>query len=584
MRASRAFLTVTAAVLASTVLASCVFPTPPPGDPVPSLTLTALDEGAGVVTVTATPANFTPGEVQFRLDSGSTPIAVDRSAPFTVTLYTAEHRAGAHTVHALGIGGGYLVGESLPVQLRQPNFVFVLLDDLDEWASPYWDAMPQTRALLADRGLSFANAFVVDPLCCPSRATFLTGRYPHNTGVFSNTPPDGGYQQFRDGGAQNDTVATRLRAAGYRTGFVGKYLNGYPSDPTAVPPGWDEWFGLVGFIWFAYGYKANHNGTVLEYGSAESDYQTDVLADVAVDFVEGSEANDAQPFFLTVQPVAPHTFIEPAPRHANHPFVNAPLPTRPNTNEADVSDKPTWLRDGYPVLTQAEIDTLTADYRRAMGSLLAVDDLVADVAAALDANGELDDTVFVFSSDNGMNWGAHRHRGKEVPYEESLGVPFVVAGPGVRTGTESALVTNADFAPTVLHLAGLGEPADLDGRSLVPLLRATGAPWRSNFLVELNGTDDENLHTYADVLTTLSQQGRLVRTPTYRALRTTKYLYVEWYDGTPHEYELYDLRYDPYQLDNLLATPAGQSAYATIRQTLQARLDALKACTGAACR
>lgn len=568
------------------VASACVYPVPPAGAPVPSLTLTSTSSGAGLLTVRATPANFTPTEVQFRVDTwGGSPILLDTTAPFEVTIYTADHGAGPKNVNVLAKGGGYIVGETLQVQLRQPNFVFVLLDDLDDWATPYWTAMPQTKALVSDRGLDFQNAFVVDPVCCPSRATFLTGKYPHNTGVFANTQPDGGYRAFRDGGAENDTMATQLKGAGYRTAFVGKYLNGYESDSALVPPGWDEWFAITGNYLTGYDYSANHNGVTETYGSNPQDYQTDVLADRAVDFINAAEANDAQPFLLAAHPVAPHQFIPPAPRHLPNPFGNLTLPARPNFNEADVSDKPTWIRDGHPIPSQAEIDAETNDYRRFVGSLLAVDDMVADIASTLQAKGEWDDTVIVFTSDNGYNWLSHRLFNKMAPYEESIAIPFAIAGPGIRTGTASELVTNLDLAPTFLNLAGVPLPSNLDGRTLTPLLYGRSTSWRTNFLVELNGSYFPlRLHTFADVQNVIANFGRISVTPTYRALRTSRYLYVEWYWGTPHEYELYDLAVDPYQLDNLVATPQGAAAHAQLTALLQARLDTLKSCAGATCR
>lgn len=567
---------------------SCVWPEPPAGEPVPSLTLTYESSGAGEVTVTATPTDFIPDQVQFRIDAAyKAADVVDTTAPFEATFYTADHGPGEHFVHALGYDGTYFVGEDGTISLEQPNFVFVFVDDLDEIVMPYWDAMPNTEALVANGGLTFDEGFVVSPFCCPSRATVLTGNYAHNTGVFDNSGPDGGYAVFRDGGAENDTVATRLQAEGYETAFIGKYLNGYESDPALVPSGWDEWFGLSGWIFSGYGYTANHNGTSESYGFTSADYQTDVLRDVAVDFVDSTEAQDSKPFFLMVSTVAPHQNIPTAQRHQPNPFADLTLPMSPNFNEADVSDKPTWLRDGFPSATQEDIDEQTQWMRRGMGSMLAVDDLVASLESTLQANDELDDTVFVFMSDNGFNFLSHRLDHKMAPYEESLGVPFAMSGPTIRIGTESRYATNLDVAPTLLHLAGAGEQADMDGRSLVPLLRGDDPEWRTDFLVELNGTyfgAGENLHTLASVLEEIAENGRITRVPTYRALRTDQWLYVEWYWGDPHEYELYDIVADPHELDNLIATPAGQSQYAATTTALQARLDELKTCSGTTCR
>jgi N-acetylglucosamine-6-sulfatase len=473
---------------------------------------------------------------------------------------------------------------------ERPNFVFVLVDDLDETGGPYWDAMPKTRALIADRGLRFTRAFAPDPLCCPARATILTGMYPHNTGVW--TEADGGYEEFA-AGVEEKTLAVRLREAGYTTAFAGKYVNGYERDFDAVPPGWDEWFGLGGNFLDGYGYKVNHNGKVESRGSAAKDYQTDVLSREAMSFVQGTEATDRRPFLLFLAPSAPHWPMKPARRHAHNQFSDDALPRRANFNEADVSDKPYWLREGVSELDDAAIAKETQRYRRGMGTLLAVDDMVAGLADRLKANGEFEDTVFVFTSDNGYNRGAHRLRNKMAPYEESIRIPLAIAGSGIRTGRENRFVTHTDFAPTLLDMAGVTVPDDIDGRSLSPLLRDRKGPWRTDFLSEFHG----DYHPFVFVRTLADVQGAIrdgwfkslvpIRgtfVPTYRAVRDKDWLYVEWYAGDEHDYELYDMHSDPYQLSNLVATPGGAAQHATTTAALQGRLEALAMCRGISCR
>ena len=431
--------------------------------------------------------------------------------------------------------------------------------------------------------MTFSNGFATDPLCCPARATLLTGRYPHNTGVFDTTPPDGGWPTFVTSGAESDTLATRLQAAGYNTAMIGKYLAFY-ANPAITPPGWNEWFAFRGGYDYlnGYDYEVAHNGVLEAFGSTAADYQTDVLRDASLEYLDATEANDDQPFLLFLAPSAPHLPLPPAPRHAAHAWVSDPLPTRPNYDEVDVSDKPTWLRDGLGPISPALEMFFTFDHRQRMGALLAVDEMVADLVTRLDTNGELADTVFVFLSDNGYNLGSHRLAAKQAPYEESSRVPFIVSGPGVSIGTSDALVTHADLAPTLLDLAGL-DPSDLDGRSMVPLLDGGTPPWRSDFLLQYNGTFNQfkMFDTLADVQAIIAAGGAM-QVPTYRAVRTTQYLYVEWYGGTVHEYELYDVIADPYQLDNLLVTEPGvHDATAT---TLQVRLDALSSCAAATCQ
>ena len=462
-----------------------------------------------------------------------------------------------------------------------PNVVVFLVDDMDAMTMPLWDALPKTKAALADRGTTFTNAFAPDPLCCPARSTVLTGRYAHNTGVLADGVYGDGYAAFASG-AQQDTVATRLQGAGYRTAFIGKYLNGYEKDPSAVPPGWDEWFGLAGSFLAGYGYGANHNGAMESYGTASSDYLTDVLARTSVSFLRDAETDDEQPFLLLVAPSAPHASIPPAPRHADNAFTDAGLPLRPSFNEADVSDKPEWLREGVPPLAEEDMQT---EYRRMMGSLLAVDDLVADVVAQLQEADELDSTVLLFLSDNGFLFGAHRLGQKMAPYEESIRVPFVVAGPGVDHATSARMVSHADVMPTVLDLAGVPVPDSVDGRSLVPVLDGTVTDWRDDLLIEHNGTYSpyKMLHTLAQVRASIAG-GAQMSVPTYRGLRTDSHLYVQWYAGDEHDYELYDLEADPGQLDNLLATPTGRAEHEALVAELQARLDELVDCSGTACR
>jgi len=212
--------------------------------------------------------------------------------------------------------------------------------------------------------------------------------------------------------------------------------------------------------------------------------------------------------------------------------------------------------------------------------------MISTLAQQLKATGEFDQTEFVFTSDNGNSYGAHRLVNKQVPYEETIRVPLSIAGPGVRHADEGALVTHLDYTPTVLDLAGLGAAPELDGRSLVPLLHAAGAPWRNDFLIEYHGTYGiyYNVNTMDDVRYYTDQGLDLLGPPTYRAVRNESYLYVEWYAGDEHEYELYDLAADPFELDNLLATDAGRTANATLVAQLQARLEALGSCTGPTCR
>jgi N-acetylglucosamine-6-sulfatase len=443
-----------------------------------------------------------------------------------------------------------------PPPLR-PNLIVVVTDDM---AAEDLDHLPRIKSLLVDRGATFTRAFVTDSVCTPSRASILTGRYPHNHGALDNTPPLGGFKKFREDGREALTFATWLQAAGYRTALVGKYINGYPgADHRYVPSGWDEWYALF-FPEPYYDYEVNHHGLLERHGDQPPDYQTDVLAARAVDFVSQlPTGGERQPFLLYLAPHAPHQPDRPATRHETA-FAGLRAPRPPSFDEEDVSAKPGWVR-AQARLTPEVVDRIDDLYRRRLRTLLAVDEMVERILHAVAARGELDSTYVFLTSDNGFQLGAHRlDHGKGDAYEESIRVPLVVRGPGVRPGTCEEPVLNIDYAPTLAELAGTAAPAGVDGRSFVPLLHGRapgGGKWRTDFLVE---------HWTAD-------EGGI---PPYSALRSSSYLYVEYPE---EERELYDLRADPYELHNVHA-----AADPSLRERLSRRLAALKACAGATCR
>ncbi|MGL4174854.1 MAG: sulfatase family protein [Dermatophilaceae bacterium] len=461
-----------------------------------------------------------------------------------------------------------------------PNVVMIVMDDLDQVNTPYWDAMPQTKQLLADRGTVFENAFAPTPICCPARSTMFTGKYGHNTGVLTNSGDFGGWEQFVANGNEENTFATDLQAAGYRTGLAGKYLNGIEDDPTHVPPGWNEWYGSVDTNFFdGYGYSLNENGTIVQYGDAESDYVTDVMAAKSTDFIRRAAEGDT-PFLWSVNPSAPHYPLPPAPRHAGHRFADDEAPRPANYDEQDVSDKPQWLQDEAAQRSRLLGRVGDTDHQDRMGSLLAVDEMVAGIVDTLESTGELDNTYLMFVSDNGYNMGAHRLWQKQAPYEESLRVPLVVAGPEAQAGTSTDMVLLTDIAPTVLELAGLEVPADMDGRSLVPQLRGESpAGWRTDFIGQYVSSGTTSSDGVAEEL----PSGVNTDLPGWRGLRSETHTYVEWQDGSG-DLELYDLRADPYQLDNLLATDEGRAANADLAASMAQRLGQLSTCSGSSCR
>jgi arylsulfatase A-like enzyme len=410
--------------------------------------------------------------------------------------------------------------------------------------------MPELRSSVIEEGASFQNTFISYPLCCPSRATILTGLYAHNHDVRGNAPPDGGFQKFRSEGYEESTIAVRLQQSGYETGLFGEYLNYYlDEDPTHVPPGWDEWHARGDIAY--YEYELNENGEIVSYGNDTEDYFTDVLTRKATDFVRRVTA-DSQPFFLYLAPAAPHEPAIPATRHQGA-FADEEAPRSPSFDEEDVSDKPSWIRE-IDSLSDEQISEIDDRYRNWLATMLAVDEMVASLVRELRVAGELDNTFIFFTSDNGYHQGEHLiDYGKNTPYEESARVPLFVRGPGVPAGSKvERLALNTDFAPTFADLAGIEFSAD--GRSLAPLLRGEDHAWRSAVLLE--GFPDEN-------------------PPSYGAVRTETHKYVEYDNG---ETELYDLEADPYELENL-----PDITDLALVADLNTKLNALRSCAGDEC-
>jgi arylsulfatase A-like enzyme len=451
----------------------------------------------------------------------------------------------------------------------RPNIVFVLTDDLSWNLVRY---LPQVQKMQS-QGMTFNDYAVTDSLCCPSRSSIFTGRFPHDTGVFTNGGSDGGFGYFHSHGEEAQTFATALQAKGYRTAMMGKYLNGYlPANHEGgaqpyVPPGWDEW-DVAGNGYPEFNYNLNENHTVVPYGNKPSDYLTDVLARKGTAFIAGS-ARTHTPFMLEVATFAPHAPYTPAPRDVNDfPGLTAP---RGPAFDTLPTDAPPWLASRTP-LTPAEKQTIDVAFRKRAQAVQAVDDLIATLRSALATAGVAGDTYVVFSSDNGYHMGEYRlNPGKMTAFDTDIRVPLVVAGPGVPAGKASeAAVANIDLAPTFAQIGGAPVPDVVDGRSLVPLLRGgSGANWRTGNLIEHHGPD-----TQADD-PDLPAPGS-GNPPSYEALRTDRYTYVEYADGSR---EYYDLASDPQELHNTV----GALTPARLAQ-LHAALTGLENChTGPAC-
>ncbi len=478
----------------------------------------------------------------------------------------------------------------------RPNILFILTDDLDKELGTT-DTMPLYQELLVSQGLSLEDYFITLPSCCPSRATFLRGQYVHNHGVYTNAPPNGGFEKMYLSGNESSTLGTWLQATGYDTVFLGKYFNGYPfrDDKGYVPAGWMEWYSpAAGRPYAGFRYTLNENGMFVDYqesGQAESQYMTDVLSRKAVDFIRRSETNPA-PFFMYLSTFAPHEPAKPAPRHDGL-FMELQVPRTASFNEADVSDKPDGIRYD-PLMTDKEIARLDELYRQRVRSMQAVDEMIEQLVIALEETGQLENTYIIFTSDNGFHLGQHRLRaGKGNPYDEDIRVPFVIRGPGIEAGSSVSgyLTGNVDFAPTIAELAGVVPPPYVDGRSMTQLfgnLLPSADEWRSGYLIENYGADGEEGDvsyqpsvSYASFdggfeLAGLKPLNTQTPTPTYIALRTLDYLYVEYADGFK---ELYDLHNDPYQIENIAS-----SADPNLILQLSEQLHALADCAGEECR
>jgi N-acetylglucosamine-6-sulfatase len=467
----------------------------------------------------------------------------------------------------LAAAGSGSAGPEAAVAPARPNIVVL---ETDDQTLAEMEVLPNVRRLIGNEGVTFDNNFDSFSLCCPSRASFLTGQYSHNNGVRGNAPPDGGYDKLD----HTNTLPVWLQPAGYYTVHLGKYLNGYGRrNPLEIPPGWSEWHGAVDPTTYRYyDYTLNENGVLTTYCATPepSCYQTDVYRDKANEIIRRRAPEG--PFFLWVAFLADHAggprepgdpvgfaTPDPAPRHANR-FAGTPLPEPPNFNEADVSDKPTLIRRMTPI-TARQRANIQENWQQRRETLLAVDEAVASIVETLRQTGELDNTLLIFTSDNGFFHGEHRIRqGKVRLYEESIRVPLLMRWTGnkalPRGVHRKQLAMNVDDAETILAAAGgTARPRRVeDGVSLLRFWRDGGLELGRDLLV-----DNMPGVTHFD------------------AIRSRNFLYAEHQNG---ERELYDLRKDPYELQSQHANPS----YDRIKNALAARLHRLVTCAGASCR
>jgi arylsulfatase A-like enzyme len=431
-------------------------------------------------------------------------------------------------------------------QRSKPNFLFIIVDDMPK---SMLEHMPTVLGRIGAEGMVFENFYAAQPLCSPNRATFLTGRYPHNHRLQTNVAAA---KTFHESGLDQNTVATDLKSmAGYKTALIGKYLNATGgSERDYVPPGWDRWVSLAS----AHNptILANIDGTWADTGVSTTG-EARWLSDHADSFIR---ANEDGPWFCVLSLRAPHGPYTPS-ADSEHYADDIPLRRTESFGEPDgdggVSDKPKELR--RKALSAARIAKIEATQEGMLEELQDVDREVGRLLDVISSTNQAERTYIIFTSDNGFLLGEHRLVGKDLPYKEASILPLVVRGPGVAPASKcEAAASMVDVRATLANLAGVAGDVAHDGRSLAALFSGTPATWRQRLLLE---------------------------SPPYKknvgwfALFEPPHIYVEWSTGAK---ELYDLAADPAELRSLHASrPELVITYST-------RLAALKTAQGDALR
>jgi arylsulfatase A-like enzyme len=420
---------------------------------------------------------------------------------------------------------------ALPGGGPPPNIVILLTDDQAEGTM---DAMPYTRSLIGGKGVTLRNGIIPTSQCCPSRAALLSGQYARTTDVYENVGRDGGWPTFNESGAEAHTLPVALQQAGYRTGLFGKYLNGFAlADASYVPPGWDRFRAIYDpnsgprlAAGAYYDYILQGTGADEVHGTAPEDYSTDVVAGLSVNFIKHTPAD--QPLFLYYSTSGPHPPFTPAPRHVGDWH-------RENLNAS--ATQLTLFRPDFMPDNLVDYDKTQHDLRRQHEALLSVDEGIRDIVRAL--GDRASNTLFVFLSDNGLQFGEHGLKDKNVPYSGSTDVPMMLRWDGVLTANSSysGMMTNADLTATMADAAGV-TLTDPDGVSFFAAKRPSG--------VILEAKSDD-IH------------------PAYCGIRTKRYVYIEYSDNTGRE--LFDYKRDPNELVNV----ASDDAYSAVRASLRAQ-------------
>lgn len=418
-----------------------------------------------------------------------------------------------------------------------PNILVIMTDD-QRWDTA--DQMPNLQAIAAE-GVKFTNAIQPTPLCGPSRSMFLSGGYhSYDTGVLGNTEPNGGINHFND----KTNLGVMLQAAGFDTLFTGKWMNGYENSLNYVPPGWTTWAGrkstAVVQDWYKFKYilgsstgVSNNLGKIVQPNVYTTYYERDQV----LKQVNASAANPGKPFFILWAPSASHPKAQPA--NEDLPLFSDYLYRGRGYGEADKSDKPRWVQNsnlqgsgpGYG-------DEFT---RNQLRSLQGVDRSVKAIVDQLKANGQYENTVIIYTSDNGYMWGEHGLWFKAKPYQEAFRVPLIVRVPGIAPRVDASLVApSLDIGPTLFEIAGINKTTH--GTSMMALLNDSTTPWRTELFLEESDNTLAGPAIFAGVVTVTNQ-------------------YDKYWSG---EEELYDWIADPYQLSSLQKDPSQTALKATL--------------------
>uniref|UniRef100_UPI00398EEB05 N-acetylglucosamine-6-sulfatase isoform X2 n=1 Tax=Pristiophorus japonicus TaxID=55135 RepID=UPI00398EEB05 len=478
------------------------------------------------------------------------------------------------------------------INSKKPNIVLILTDDQDVLLGGM-TPLKKTGKLIGDLGITFSNVYVASPLCCPSRASILTGKYPHNHRVFNNTLEGNCSSKAWQKTQEPNTFSAILHShCGYRTFFAGKYLNEYGSEAAGgiehVPPGWDYWYALAKNSKY-YNYTLSVNGKPQYHGQNYSqDYLTDLLSNVSLEFLEYKTKH--VPFFMMISTPAPHSPWTPAPQYEKS-FSDVKAPRNTNFN-IHGKGKHWLIRQAKTPMTNSSINFLDNAFRKRWQTLLSVDDLVEKVVKKLDAIKELENTYIFFTSDNGYHTGQFSLPiDKRQLYEFDIKVPLLVRGPGIKPNISSKmLVANIDLAPTFLDIAGYDlNKTRVDGMSLLPLLNGMtqNVTWRTDLLVEYQGEG----HNKSDPTCPSLGPGVTNCFPdcvcedaynnTYACVRTiatpADLQYCE-FDDSEVFVEVYNLTSDPHQVINIAKTIDQE-----ILEKMNHRLMMLQSCSGSTC-